>query len=259
MTHADVAPALERIDRDLAGDLCVRTLADVCGVSEFHFHRRFRAAVGESPKQYVRRLRLERAALRLRHGRESVTEVAFAVGYASHEAFTRAFRSRFGVPPQRFLGRARRIERPRPDELRIERLPPRRVAYVSQVGPYDEIVRGFERLGRWAGARGVTPGAFLGVYWDDQRITARERTRCQIAMVVPDGVTGGDEVGVRCLPAGDYAVFQHEGSPDERRRVYDLTFGTWLPALGRAPANAPPIEVYPSATVAHVQIALTPR
>ncbi|MEL6185057.1 MAG: helix-turn-helix transcriptional regulator, partial [Myxococcota bacterium] len=72
-------------------------LADHAGFSRHHFHRVFRGMTGESVMGLVRRLRMERAAQRLRFGDAPVTDVALASGYGSHEAFTRAFRDRFGV------------------------------------------------------------------------------------------------------------------------------------------------------------------
>ena len=53
-------------------------LAQIACFSPHHFHRIFRGMVGESVMQHVRRLRLERAALRLKHGDRSVTAIAFA-------------------------------------------------------------------------------------------------------------------------------------------------------------------------------------
>ena len=77
-------------------------LAEVAGFSIPHFHRVFTAHVGESAASYVRRLRLERAARKLRMGAVDITEVALAAGYDSHAAFSRAFRQQFGMSPSEF-------------------------------------------------------------------------------------------------------------------------------------------------------------
>jgi AraC family transcriptional regulator len=78
------------------------TLAAVAGFSIPHFHRVFTAHVGESAISYVRRLRLERAARKLRMGAVDITEVALAAGYDSHAAFSKAFRQQFGLSPREF-------------------------------------------------------------------------------------------------------------------------------------------------------------
>ena len=78
------------------------TLAAVAGFSVPHFHRVFTAHVGESAISYVRRLRLERAACKLRMGAVDITEVALAAGYDSHAAFSKAFKQQFGLSPSEF-------------------------------------------------------------------------------------------------------------------------------------------------------------
>lgn len=78
------------------------TLADVAGFSVPHFHRVFTAHVGESAISYVRRLRLERAARKLRMGAVDITEVALAAGYDTHAAFSKAFKQQFGFSPSEF-------------------------------------------------------------------------------------------------------------------------------------------------------------
>jgi AraC family transcriptional regulator len=78
------------------------TLAAVAGFSIPHFHRVFTAHVGESAASYVRRLRMERAARKLRMGAVDITEVALAAGYDSHAAFSKAFKQQFGLRPSEF-------------------------------------------------------------------------------------------------------------------------------------------------------------
>ena len=78
------------------------TLAAVAGFSIPHFHRVFRAHVGESAASYIRRLRMERAGRKLRMGAVDITEVALAAGYDSHAAFSKAFKQEFGLSPSEF-------------------------------------------------------------------------------------------------------------------------------------------------------------
>ena len=87
------------IEGHLDEDLSLGQLAEVADLSPYHFHRIFRATIGEGVAEYVRRVRLEAAAIALKATTDSVTNVAFDAGYGSHEAFTRAFRRRFGVSP----------------------------------------------------------------------------------------------------------------------------------------------------------------
>jgi AraC-like DNA-binding protein len=83
------------------------SLADEVHVSRATLARRFTDAVGEPPLSYLARWRMHLAAERLKHGTETVEEIARQVGYASEYAFNRAFSRQRGQPP----GRYRRVAR----------------------------------------------------------------------------------------------------------------------------------------------------
>ena len=63
----------------------LETIAARAGWSPFHLHRAFRAMVGETPKQYTLRLRLEGAVARLITSGDAVLDIALAMGFNSHE------------------------------------------------------------------------------------------------------------------------------------------------------------------------------
>jgi AraC family transcriptional regulator len=86
-------------------DVSLAALAAQAGLSRFHLHRVFSAALRETPKQLAFRLRLARAAVLLLTTGESVLEVALSSGFQSHEAFCRAFRRRFRMTPSAYRER----------------------------------------------------------------------------------------------------------------------------------------------------------
>ena len=82
-----------------------KSLADLAaedGRSPYHLQRIFRAAVGESPLQFRRRVRLQRSAAELLVTEKSVLEVALDAGFDTHEGFSRAFRATFDIAPRKF-------------------------------------------------------------------------------------------------------------------------------------------------------------
>src|SRR5262249_13542040 len=91
---------LEHVDRHLDGPLDLEALAGVAHFSPYHFHRLFAAWMGETVGDYLRRRRVEIAAMRLAaQPRLAILDVALSVGFGSAEAFSRAFKARFGVSP----------------------------------------------------------------------------------------------------------------------------------------------------------------
>ena len=93
------------IQNHLDEELPLERLARIAHFSPFHFHRIFKALIGEGVKEYVKRLRLERAAVLLKITDRTVLQIALEAGYQAHEAFSRAFRDLFGITP-RILGLA---------------------------------------------------------------------------------------------------------------------------------------------------------
>ena len=106
-TRTDVLSLLRHLRRRLDGDVSLEALAVRSGWSPFHLHRTFRRVVGETPKAYTQRLRLDRAAARLATGTDRVVDVALESGFSSHEVFTRAFTRRYGRSPERYRATVR--------------------------------------------------------------------------------------------------------------------------------------------------------
>ena len=77
-------------------------------LSEFHFHRMFRATFGETPHDFITRLRMDRARQMLASER-TVTDVCFEIGYESLGSFSTKFRAQFGLSPKTFQREMRRI------------------------------------------------------------------------------------------------------------------------------------------------------
>jgi len=88
------------IERQADGELALGSLAREAGLSPYHFLRTFQQLTGVTPHQYLRRLRLRKAAVRLASGREKVLHIALDCGFGDLSNFNRAFRAEFGVSPR---------------------------------------------------------------------------------------------------------------------------------------------------------------
>lgn len=99
------------IQTHLEQDLSLGVLAERVGFSAFHFHRIFRETIGEAVKEYIRRLRIERGAYRLKVSEQTILQIALDAGFKTHESFTRAFERQFGITPSEFRSNFLRISR----------------------------------------------------------------------------------------------------------------------------------------------------
>jgi transcriptional regulator GlxA family with amidase domain len=92
----------DRIDREFEQPLDVEGLARAACMSAGHLSRSFRLAYGEPPGRYLMTRRIERAMALLRRGDLSVTDVCFAVGYASLGTFSSRFSELVGESPREY-------------------------------------------------------------------------------------------------------------------------------------------------------------
>ncbi|MDV7394736.1 AraC family transcriptional regulator, partial [Arthrospira platensis SPKY1] len=85
------------IEANLEKPLTLEDLAREAHFSKFHFNRIFKALTGETPFQFILRLRLEKAAtLMLINPKDSITDIAYRCGFSDLSIFSRNFKSHFG-------------------------------------------------------------------------------------------------------------------------------------------------------------------
>jgi AraC family transcriptional regulator len=265
-----VQAAIEHIARHLDDALELEALARLACLSPFHFHRVFRGMVGETPLELARRLRLERAAWRLRDQRRAVTEIAFDAGYETHEAFTRAFRAAYSTSPRGF--RLRTYPRteiaaacgvhfsddgvipafvPRDSggttmEVEIKDMPELRVGAVRHIGPYNQIPKAFERLGAIAGPSGLLRQAsdMIAIYHDDPESTPQDQLRSDAAVVVAEGIGLPEGLVEQHIAGGRYARTVHVGPYEQLGDVWARFLGEWIPASGNRIGDGVSYEIY---------------
>ena len=211
----------ERLDEDLP----LEVIARAAHLSPFHFHRLFRGLMGETVRTHVRRLRLERAAHRLTRGDDDVLALALDAGYSSHEAFTRAFKRRFGVAPSVFRQERRAVIARQTEgiivDVRIRTRESVHVAYVRHVGPYDQVGDAWQTLMKWGWSKMMfgRPETF-GLCHDDPDVTAPEQVRYDACMVVDPNSKVKGAVELKEVKGGKYAVATHEGPYDNLGETY---------------------------------------
>jgi AraC family transcriptional regulator len=87
------------INRNITEVLTMKMLSEVSGYSQWHSSRIFTEMIGKTPFEYIRYLRLSKAALKLRDEDNRILDVALDFVFDSHEGFTRAFSKQFGMTP----------------------------------------------------------------------------------------------------------------------------------------------------------------
>jgi AraC family transcriptional regulator len=212
----DLASLLIRVEQMSDGDARLGALAKAFEQSPFHFHRLFSKTVGETPKHYVERLRLERAAYRLAITDDSILDVALSVGFGAHETFSRAFRRVIGYSPSAYrkaakAGQRRRMDRNRAfrgdgcllSEVRFEETRPTWLLAMRRVGAYAgfDPLEGDQTWGAledWARRHGVACAPVrMGLFPDDPGLTAPALQQSDIC--IPIETPAPEDERIRCI------------------------------------------------------------
>lgn len=256
------------IDQHLHEPLDLAALAAVAHFSPYHFHRLFLAWTGQTLGDYLARRRLEKAAQRLRGQPEStVLEIALSVGYGSAEAFTRAFKQRFGLPPTQWRnlhqadsnpdqagagpGDEHGFSRHLDDEgeavnVRLIDRPPVRMGYLRYHGAYGPALGRFwaETFNPWLATQNLGAVSRFGIGHDDPSLVPPEQCRYDCGVAVPDDWVPSGGALVTELPGGRYAALDFEGTAADIGAAWQALMGRWLPSSGLQLDARPCFEHY---------------
>ncbi|HEX2980264.1 MAG TPA: GyrI-like domain-containing protein [Anaerolineaceae bacterium] len=262
--------AVAYINANLAEEINLEQVAREAAFSPFHFHRIFSALVGETPKTFINRVRLEKAAnVLLKNRALNVTEIALMCGFSSSATFARAFKQHFGIPASRYresggesinpaAGLISPVFPPQVTEqitdwvkgVQVRSLAPMQVAYVANLEGYslEKICPAWERLTLWASAHGWMNAQtrMIGISFDDPNITPKNKCRYYACLSLPEGVSlpPRERIATMELPGGLYALCRAECYPQDFSLIYQALYGLWLPESGYQPADRPTYEAY---------------
>jgi len=251
---------IDFIAKHLDDELTLDQLSRVAFFSKYHFHRLFTAYTGVSLWQYIRWLRLKRAAHQLIVDNDrTIIEIALNAGFESHESFTRAFKQACGENPKDFRLKANwHIWEKHPYLLpkkgenimnvTIKNLPARRLAVLEHHGDPQKVGESANKLIFWAKNQPIDvtpkPGEAFGFGYDDPKQVPVEAFRFDLAITVPQTLKLEGDIKEKMLPAGKYAVTVHKGPRDN---IGDTVYGLyrdWLPTSNEELGDLPCIFCY---------------
>ena len=221
------------INNHLDETLELKTLANEAALSDFHFHRIFKALKGEAIGGYITRLRLEATARLLRYTTLTIEEIAFNIGYETTASLSKAFKKQYGISPTEYRTNKdtyiMKKEIINPDLAlkapKIVILEPKNLIYVALTGTYGSLDYGkaYEQL--WAVIKAqklFTKGIeSICISYDDPKITEGSLQRSDVCLAIHKSATPQEEVSCKTLAGGKYAVFFYQGSYENLSQVYD--------------------------------------
>jgi len=263
--HERIHQVVDYISEHTAEEINLSTLASVACFSPFHFHRIFSAMIGETPRDYIERIKLEKAANKLcLMPNKPVSEVAFECGFTSNATFSRSFKKQYKLSPTQFLKQhiqdfhslnvpVRNVF-PTPNvidvsSIAIVYLPICHIAYTQTLNGYSTgIPKSWKKLLQFAAIHELLNSAtqYIGMPFDNPGITPQIKCRYRACITVPESIklTKGD-IKTTEIQAGKYAKFHFKGKQENISAAYAFIYGSWLPLSGYIPDEKPMLEIYP--------------
>ncbi len=280
--RARINRVMDYIDHNIGQPLDLATVAAVSNFSPFHFHRIFTFLIGETPIDYIQRVRIERAAAKLRDDDFSITEVAYTYGFGSVSLFSRTFRKYFGITPSRY----RLLEKPTfskdgllfsknglplrknlindmgldhnlcivksnefffmETKVEVKTMPEMKAIYCRHTGPFNQIGQAYEKVFKWAMPRGLfkqNVSRTATVTHDDPSVTDIQKVRQSACIIVDEDVKVEGEIGKMIIPGGEYAVGRFELGFDDFEKAWN-TMCLWFTESGYQQGDGSPYELY---------------
>nr|WP_238486457.1 AraC family transcriptional regulator [Motilimonas eburnea] len=252
------------IENHLDQRLTAEEVAQHANLSSFHFQRHFTHYIGETFAQYVLHRQLERAAQQLVTApSKTVLDIAIDTGFATHSAFSRAFKQHFELSPSAFRAQAHRA----PFGLDINR--PLLKTRAAKSSAPQVVVTALPNMHlNYKGDSGTKNGRFfsrtLTDIVDDFALLRQSSEPLGLVSAFPRSPQGMNDDEVKVLygalyPAmqpshwshdwltlnqGLWAVCEHQGSYDFLYQTWNLMWNAWLPSSGYELRDALPFEQY---------------
>ncbi|TRX57727.1 AraC family transcriptional regulator [Fulvivirga sp. M361] len=255
---------IEFIEAKFKEDLSVEDIEDISFYSYRNINRIFEALHNETIGQYIKRIKLEKAAEYLKFSTNNITEIACDVGYSDIAAFSKAFKKHFNCSPSAFRSshelNKRYITRSTisiPEEphsafsFDVEEIPDLEVVYLTFQGTYDNIYGikdTWRQLIDYALKYDLLheDSIVLGEVLDDNEITETINCRYNAAIVLekPIDFSLGGLFKVKRIQKQKYAKFVHKGSHESCQDTYNEIYGHWMTQVQLEFEDKPTLEFY---------------
>lgn len=249
--------AIEYIMTHLDQDLSAESVAEHFHFSKYYFSHMFKAETGESLYSFMKRLKMDQSAFRLKVEQErSITEISSEYGYSSSN-FCSAFRQRHHISPARFREEISAISAKHPfypgtenhldtyeeccKKVTIEHFPEVAVIYERRIGNYQHLGSDWcEFLDRYQSYQ-TEHSLLMERTYDDASITDADSCLYDICMSIEKDC--GLE-NTMIINGGKFAVYHFSGYPQQIYSAYQSMFQVWLPAGGYRIDNRYGFDIY---------------
>lgn len=236
-----VSRGIEYILNNIGNDISVDDVADHCNFSKYYFSRIFKMATGESVYGFIKRIKMEQSAFRIKMEKgRSITDIASEYGYSSSN-YSSAFKQHHNYSPNEFRRNIFDKSLVHPifnnvttcletfdkcnKKISIETLDDHYVIYERRIGNYKELSVNWKEFRNKYKKYITKETLFIERTFDDPSITNIDECLYDICMSV-DANCPLDNTYI--LKGGKFAIYHYKGFIEQIYSAYQSIFSVWL-------------------------------
>ena len=259
--RAVINQAINYIFDHIEEDITVDDVARHCAYSKYHLTRIFKEETDEALYQFIKRVRLERSAWRLKVEKEkSITEIGGEYGYSSSN-FATAFKKHLDMSPADFRKNSEQLVKESSfshgisldaledagERITIEQLEPFTVIYERKKGNYHDLKKEWCAFIEKYQYLATKDTIYIECTIDDPSITDEDHCMYELCQTIsPDdpALKENPELLTHDCAGGTYAVYHFKGYPQFLFLVYQEIFCRWLSKTGNQLDERPIFDIY---------------
>ncbi len=276
---------IDYIDKNLEKPFSLDELSSVSNFSKYHFHRIFIAIVGESPFQYIIRLRLEKSAsIMLMQPHKSLSTIALECGFSDLSIFSRNFKKYFNITASMYKKEG--VEKSNKSQIdsntkhnidktsiyfcpesktikwtstmeiikniEVRNISKISVAYNRNLGPYKGNNAIYQKhrneLFAWAASKELINTEnfnYIILYHDNPNVALNDNQRMSLCVTIPPETKTDGIIGKMNIEEGKYLVCKCELTAEDFPSVWNWIYGHWFSSNNYVPDDKPYFELYP--------------
>ena len=257
ITNETVSHAIDYILQHIGEELSVEDVAAHCHFSKYHFSRMFKEQTGESVYAFIKRLKLEQSAFRLKVERgRSVTDIGYAFGY-SPSNYSWLFRQQYQTNPVNFRRNCYETTIRHPffhntasqmesfaecdKKMTVQMLPDYDVIYERRIGSYRYLSGQWHDFMEQYREYITDDTLFFERTFDDPAITDKDGCLYDICMSIAGDVPFENTC---TIAGGKCAVYAYKGLGKHIYAAYQTIFTVWLPQAGYVLDDRSGFDIY---------------
>lgn len=258
---AVINQAISYIFDHIDEEISVDDVAKHCAYSKYHLMRLFKEDTDEALYQFIKRVRIERSAWRLKVEKErSITEIGIDYGYSASN-FATAFKKHLNISPTDFRKTSEQLVEQSSfshgislDDIEdsgklitVEHLEPMLVIYERKKGNYHNLPEEWCAFIEKYSYLSSVDTLYIECTIDDPSITNEDSCMFELCQTIaPDHPALKEDLQVftHVFDGGKYAVYHFKGFPQFLFMVYQEVFCRWLSRTGNQLDERPILDIY---------------